>query len=154
MKKAIFLIAVLAFLQQACKDDNNSADREALLTSHCWVMTGATVDPSVIVNGAVITDMYAVLPLCDRDNVACILENGSLYVDEGASKCDDNDPQTNTSGKWWFNNDETVILTVLDGSSDTIPTNILALTKDQLQVRHTLEVFGQQRNVTYTYKPE
>ena len=154
MKKSICFILMGLFLQFSCKKDDNNSSKTELLTSHCWVMTAATVDPSVVVNGAVISDVYAVLPLCDRDNVACILENGNIYVDEGASKCDANDPQVNTSGKWWFNADETVILAVLDGSSDTIPSEILDLSKDRLQVRQTVDIFGGLRNVTYTYRPE
>jgi hypothetical protein len=153
MKKLIFFSLLVLILPFSCKDDDSPSKKE-LLTSHCWVMTAATVDPSVIYQGAVITDVYAVLPLCNRDNVACILENGNIYVDEGASKCNPDDPQTNNSGKWWFNSDETVILTVLDGSSDTIPSNLLALSKDRLQVRQMLAVFGELRNVTYTYAPE
>lgn len=153
MKKAICMIAFLVLLHTACKKEDNASKTE-LLTSHCWVLSGATVDPAVVINGAVVTDGYAILPLCERDNVTCILENGSLYVDEGASKCDPNDPQTAHSGKWWFNADETILLAQIDGATDTVPSDILQLDKQTLQIMQHIELFGQLRNVTFTYKPE
>lgn len=153
MKKSICLLLLTLTLSFSCKKENNPSKTE-LLTAHCWTLNGATIAPAAIINGAVITDLYAVLPLCDRDNVSCLIKNGSAYVDEGPTKCDPNDPQVTDSGKWWFSADEKVVFAVLDGASDTLVSEILELTTDQLRFRQTLEVFGQPRQITFSYQPE
>ncbi len=141
------------FIPFSCKKEDN-ANKTELLTSHCWIVDGATIAPAAVINGAIITDIYAVLPLCDRDNVTCLLANGSAYVNEGATKCDPNAPQVNSSGKWWFSADEKVVLALLDNSPDTLSSEILELTTGRLRFRQTLEVFGQPREVTFSYRPE
>ena len=153
MKKSILFALLTIILPFSCKKEDNSSKTE-LLTAHCWTLNGATIAPAAIINGVLITDLYAVSPLCNRDNVTCLIANGSAYVDEGASKCDPNDPQVNSSGKWWFSTDEKAVLALLDGSPDTLASEILELSSDRLQFRQTLEVFGELRQVTFSYQPQ
>ena len=153
MKKSILLALVAISLPFSCKKEDNPSKSE-LLTSHCWILSEATIAPAAIVNGAVVTDFYALMSLCDRDNLTCLLENGNVYVDEGASKCDPNDPQINTSGTWWFNSDETVLLAFTDTNPDTIHSELLELSANRLRIRQTLELLGQPREVTFAYQPE
>lgn len=153
MKKSLLFALVAITLPFSCKKDDNPS-KTKLLTAHCWVLIEGTVAPAALINGVLITDFYTILPLCDRDNVTCLLENGNVYVDEGASKCGPDAPQVNSSGKWWFSADEKVVLAVLDNAPDTIVSEILELTNDKLRFRQTLEVFGQPREVTFSYQPE
>lgn len=153
MKKSILFALLAISLPFSCKKEDNPSKTE-LLTSHCWILSEGTVSPAVVINGVPITDFYSTLALCDRDNVTCLLENGSVYVDEGASKCDPSDPQVNTSGTWWFNADETVLLAFTDTNPDTIHSEFLELSANRLRIRQTVELLGQPREVTFTYLPE
>ncbi len=153
MKKLFGFLILSLLLPFSCKKEDNPSKTD-LLTTHCWILTAATINPAAIVGGAVVTDLYALLPLCGQDNISCIRANGSFFVDEGASKCDANDPQINSSGKWWFNADETVVFSLDDNSTDTIPTEILELSATTLRFRQTLEVFGADRQITFSYEPE
>lgn len=153
MKKSICFALLALTLPFSCKKEDNP-DNTTLLTQHCWVLGGAKVSPAITVSGVTVTDWYALLPFCDRDNVACLLKNGNVYVDEDATKCDPNDPQVVSSGRWWFSAGETAILAVIDGTSDTITSEILELDSEQLQVRQTLDIFGGPHEVTFNYKPQ
>lgn len=153
MKKSITLIVFVATLFMSC-NKKDTATKKELLTAHCWIMSEATVDPAILYQGVLITNAYGLLPLCNRDNIVCILENGRVYVDEGIQKCNLTDPQVNASAKWWFNADETVLLYVNDGSTDTIHSELLELDKDHLRVRQTVDLLGEPRNVTFAYEPE
>jgi len=153
MKKSILFALLAVSLPFSCKDEDN-ASKTKLLTAHCWVLIEGTVAPAAVINGVPVTDFYAILPLCDRDNLTCLLENGNVYVDEGASKCDPNDPQVNSSGTWWFNSDETVLFALTDTNPDTIPSELLELSANRLRIRQTVELLGQPRQVTVTYQPE
>lgn len=153
MKKSILFALLAISLSFSCKKEDNPT-KTKLLTSHCWVLNEATIAPAAVINGVLITDFYVLMPLCDRDNVTCLLENGNAYVDEGARKCDPNDSKVNTSGTWWFNSDETVLLAFTDTNPDTIHSELLELSANRLRVRQTVEVSGQPRQLTFTYQPE
>jgi len=153
MKKSILLALLAVSLPFSCKKEDN-ANKTKLLTAHCWVLNEATIAPAAVVNGVPVTDFYALMSLCERDNVTCLLENGNVYVDEGASKCDPNDPQVNTSGTWWFNSDESVLLAFTDTNPDTIHSELLELSANRLRIRQNVEILGQSSQVTFTYQPE
>jgi len=153
MKKSILLALLAVSLPFSCKKEDN-ANKTKLLTAHCWVLNEATIAPAAVINGVPVTDFYALMSLCERDNVTCLLENGNVYVDEGASKCDPNDPQVNTSGTWWFNSDESVLLAFTDTNPDTIHSELLELSANRLRIRQNVEILGQSSQVTFTYQPE
>jgi len=76
-----------------------------------WKIVGLTVDG---------TDLLPLIPGCQLDNLFKFITDGSLVYDEGATKCDPNDPQT-TSGTWSWASNETKL--VIDGDTSDVVTN-------------------------------
>ena len=83
-----FLLALAAFAlfaTAACKkdDDNTAEDRTTLLVDANWHVTAFTVDPPVDVLGVLISDFFAVLEDCQKDNLFVFKSDGKLNYDEG-----------------------------------------------------------------------
>lgn len=110
-----FSISVL-FLSACSKDDNTSDDntpqttKKELLTTKPWKYAAWTVRPPVQDgNGNYISDVYAYKPACEKDDEFVFNANGNVNFNQGATKCDPNQPQT-TYGSWAFKNDETELV--------------------------------------------
>ncbi|MDB4062430.1 BACON domain-containing protein, partial [Vicingaceae bacterium] len=81
-------------------------------------------DFTVIQNGVTIitgldTNIY---PACQQDNIQRFETDGSLAFDEGATKCDPTDPQTE-AGNWAFYDSETKL--IFDPGPDADTLNII-----------------------------
>lgn len=146
---AVVAVALLAF--SSCEEDEKPQNKTSILTSKNWKMTGQTVNPGFpIGNGAVITDFYEQFyEDCDKDNTMKFNENGSYSEDEGATKCNSEDPQT-IPGSWAFNTDETIISITED--SETISFTILELTNTTLKTKHTEKYEGINYSVTTIFE--
>jgi hypothetical protein len=117
MSAKLFLLAICSLFLIACnKSPTAPATKTDLITNKNWVMTSATINPGVNINGVVITDMYAQLPPCIKDNIMRFSSNGTYVDDEGATVCSAGAPQT-TPGTWAFSPNETVVTMSLSGNS-------------------------------------
>jgi len=107
MKKILFLVSVLAIAVSGCKKDDDPSNTDKL-TGKAWKVKSITVDPAISFGGSSITDLYALLDDCEKDNTSTFNVDKTYLDDEGGSKCDTADAQT-TSGTWAFNTNETVL---------------------------------------------
>jgi len=107
MKKTIslFSAALILFLTPACKKDKGESKTE-LLTSGSWKITAVVSDDDG--NGSYETNEFASFPACFIDNIFTFKTNGQLELDEGLSKCDVMDPQTETA-TWQLTQNETYL---------------------------------------------
>lgn len=99
------LLLAVVFLGTSCKKDDEKTS-EDLIAAHSWKMTGYTI--------ANISD----LDDCSKDDIYTFDKDGTYKFDEGATKCDDGDPQQYT-GTWAISTSttpETLTIT-LDGVS-------------------------------------
>ena len=95
MKTLAVLMTALTLLTTSCKkDDDVAPDKTKILTSGSWQLSAMTVDPAIDWFGTPVTNVYSQLPACVKDDLAIFKTNGNVNYDEGASKCDPNDPQT------------------------------------------------------------
>lgn len=95
--KEKFVILVIALLSVwSCKKDEKTTIE--ILASHPWKLSAATINPGVVnpANGSVLSDMLAILGTCLSDNVYSFTSDGKFIEDEGPTKCDLTDPQTNS----------------------------------------------------------
>ena len=92
------------------------------------------------IGGTQISDFYAQLDNCSKDDLEKYNTNNTVTYDEGPTKCDPTDPQTQTS-PWSFNSDETIL--TVDGESY----KILTLTSTQLKMSFSELIDG----INYTY---
>lgn len=98
------IVAALAItLMAACSKDNATppaqpADNTAtFLMAGAWKITGNTVSPAL--NG--ITDVYALLPGCETDNLLLFKPAGKFEFDQGVMKCDASVAQSD-EGAWSY----------------------------------------------------
>lgn len=130
MKRIVILAwACLPFVFSSCKKDDDPSKTE-LLTNKNWVMTAATVDPSIAVPGGGTTNnWYNQMAACLKDDIMNFKADKTFTLDEGASKCNVGDPQT-LSGTWIFNPTETVVSITRNGS--TMSFTIKSLTGNKM----------------------
>jgi hypothetical protein len=150
--KTIFWMAKLAtlglfallFITSCKKDDPVTPDKTALLTGGSWKLSAMTVDPAIDWYGTPVKNVFPQLPACLKDDLTIFKANGIVNYDEGASKCDPNDPQT-TSGTWAFNPEETILSITADG--ETTSWDITKLTSTTVAADYDITEEG----VTYTF---
>lgn len=139
-----FSVAALLFSCQkdATDNPNQSQTKAQLLTSASWKFSMATVNA---------TDVSGLLQTCQKDNILSFQANGSGSLDEGNSKCNSGDAQTNPF-TWNFASNETVlhISTVLftGGSSDF---SIVSLSAASLVVSQNITVSNSTQNAVVTF---
>ncbi len=150
MKKRTFpiftIFALSLIVVTGCdKDDDNTPTpktKTELVSQSTWVFSGAVVGT---------TDVSPLLQACQKDNTLTFVASGSGTLDEGASKCNMSDPQTN-SFSWNFASAETVlhISTVLfsGGSSDF---TLVSLSETTLVVSQDITVSGTTQTAIVTF---
>jgi hypothetical protein len=147
MKKIyLALIVSLFFAILSCKKDDAPTKKE-LLTGKNWILVAETVTPGIYINGVLITDSYAQMDDCSKDDLSKFNSDGTYTFEEGATKCDVNDPQVWDSGTWVFNSDQT-ILVITSPDYGTGNAKIIELTSSKLIV--TLEETDEGIKYTFT----
>ncbi len=95
MKKfdLLVLFVISALCLNSCKKGiDGLSDKSKIIVGKNWKMTAYTIDG---------VDSYTTLyPPCERDNLHLFTADGKFKVDEGATKCDANDPQVAETGNW------------------------------------------------------
>lgn len=127
MKKVKLLLSValvtsLAFISSCSKDDEANLSKKELLTQKPWKLQSTTIVglPSSP------PDSF------QADDTFTFATDGTYTFDEGATKEDPSDPQTQT-GTWEFAENETVIKLTYGGI--TINQEIVELTTSTLKVK-------------------
>jgi hypothetical protein len=112
MKKITLMALALAFLTvSSCKKEETKTETKTkteLLTAKTWKMNALVINPGItpIPGGPTITDLYASMKECGKDDTEKFNTGGTGVADEGATKCDPADPQS-TNFTWSFLNNET-----------------------------------------------
>jgi len=153
MKKLSLLLLAAVALGSCKKNDDNSPSAPSktdLLTSKSWQPVTAT--SSITVAGQTLT-LGGNVDACTADDVLKFNTDKSLVHDEGATKCDPTDPQTE-KGTWDMPSDSKLTIKSL-GSSSTVPDgtfDIKELTATSLQVTITDNSSGTPTTVNLTFK--
>lgn len=136
------IILCFLFIALSCKKDEKSKTKPELLTNGSWHVTAYTVDPAVDWDGDGTdeTNVYAIMESCIKDDRTTFVTGGTGELDEGASKCDDSDPQT-IPLTWALDQNETKL--TVQGDEYLIET----LTETQMVIKQ-IEV---ESTVTYTH---
>lgn len=145
MKKQIFILSavilsVVMVFSSCKKDEDDAKSKKDILVAKTWQITAITINPGMdLGDGTIITDLFAFMDDCAKDDFMTFKTDGSYTTDEGASKCDEADPQT-SQGTWAINADETQM--TIDGE----PATIKEMTENKLIVTTT----DTEEGVTYT----
>jgi|SRR5882724_3056870 len=152
MKKQIlslvFCLAISIIFFSGCQKNDNTTTPPAgktktqLVTQSTWKFSSATVSGS---------DVSAFLQACQKDNILTFVAAGTGTVDEGPSKCNSGDPQTNPF-TWNFASSETILhisaVLFAGGSSDF---TLVTLSETQLIVSQVITVGGSPQNAVVTF---
>lgn len=106
-----FSVFIIAFLLFACSKKDNKVSKTTLLTTGSWNITSSLNDDDG--DGIYETDNLAMSPACFKDNYFTFFTNGQFEINEGPTKCDPMDPQTE-SVSWQFANNETKLIVDAD----------------------------------------
>lgn len=138
IKSLALLLAFGALTTTACKKDDDKSRSDILVDEATWVQVKSEEqDPT--------TGAWSEVTIedCSKDDTYTFKADKSLVFDEGATKCNDADPQSST-GTWAFSADETTLTLTIDGfglafvvesfSADKmVVTNALLGTRDTFQ---------------------
>ncbi|MFY8108723.1 MAG: lipocalin family protein [Bacteroidia bacterium] len=112
MKKITLMLLAFGFLAvSSCKKEESSSETKTkteLLTAKAWKITAVSINPGItpIPGGPTITDLYAILETCSKDDTEKYNTGGTGVTDEGATKCNPSAPQTENF-TWSFLANET-----------------------------------------------
>lgn len=154
MRKFFYLVFVPVAFFGACKKDDKTEPQRSriqLLTDNYWKLTAAVWISSE--KPGIIEDLYTPMEECSKDDLIRYATDGTVMIDEGALRCEVNDPQAYVVGNWVFNSDQSII-TVTDNSSSTpemINLQIEELTETTLKVRIIEEESGNTYTQILTY---
>jgi hypothetical protein len=152
-QKFALLIALFSLFTLASCDkdkDPKAKSKEDLLTDKRWKTTALTVNPGFVNpnNGAIITDLFnQFYSDCSKDDYVQFMKNGQYISDQGATRCDATDPQTET-GTWVFNGDKTKVTITSGGESYTA--DVLELTDNTAKLQYTLRDDDSGTNYTFS----
>ncbi|TAH06977.1 MAG: hypothetical protein EAZ13_07540 [Sphingobacteriia bacterium] len=112
MKKIKIASLFLMLIVAACskKDDtiaNNSKTPMELITNGKWYISAFTSSVPVDLNGngVLTTNLFGAMEACEKDNYFVFKSNLEIIFNQGATKCNSNDPQEDTED-WKFLNGE------------------------------------------------
>lgn len=148
----VALLSITLLLSSCSKDEEDTPTpaptKKEKLIGNNWVVTAYSVEPAIDIdqNGTQENNLMPYLPACNLDDFIDLNENNSYTAEEGASKCDPNDPQVYETGDWSFNSDETFIVFSPDGQA-SYEYSIVSLTASQWEVEQVQVSNG----VTYTF---
>jgi len=131
LKKIILLSAACLVLFACKKEDDEPAPTKksnSELIIGTWVATNYEAPPPLDT-----VDIWTGIPSCIKDNEFTFSSGGNGVIDEGGSKCEPADPQSeNFSWEWtntaetemtWMDNDDTLIIKEVNVTSTTFVGN-------------------------------
>lgn len=132
------LIVLCTFILWACKKDDednnnnvgNSASKTQLLTSGNWKQTSDYINPAVDADGDgdKENELFDFFEPCSKDDLLIFAANGTVTFDEGASKCNSDDPQIIDQSTWKFIDNETKVVIGTGAYADTVQLTELSST--------------------------
>jgi hypothetical protein len=139
-KSLVILITLIGAVTMGCEKDKEQT-RMDLLTSGQWKVISFTLTPPIDIDGDgdVDADAYALMDACQKDDYLVFKRDGKYEANEGLTKCDPLDPQSELLD-WSFVNEEKEL--IMDGDRVTIQ----ELTESRLRLSGN--VFGVIAEVT------
>lgn len=138
---SLLLIASVVLLSSCGGDDPKPKTKTEIISAQPWKLTRIKVTVGS-------TSQEGDPEACTADDVHTFEADGDYRFDEGATKCDPDDPQS-SNGKWEFNTDETVIRITQGGL--TFNQTILEFSETKMRVRLD---FISPEVVEYTFEPK
>ncbi|MGK2861830.1 MAG: hypothetical protein ACSLE0_07840 [Chitinophagaceae bacterium] len=142
---SIFILVSMLHINCSKEDSPappSSKTKTELITKAAWKFSDAKVNGSSV---------SAFLQTCQKDNILTFLTAGTGTADEGPSKCDPSDPQTNPF-TWNFQTNETILFVstpFFSGGSSNF--TLVSLTETELVISQNINVSGSTQNAVITF---
>jgi hypothetical protein len=150
MQLRIYLLASLLLLGACKKEPALAPSKIELLTAHRWRLTAHTV--TTVVGGAItVSDNYAAIPACSRDDTFQFQADNTFLVDLGTSRCITTYFQTAYGGWQFFANETGLNYNQYLPDSFYVGYEIVELSATILHVSRTEKPDPNQNNVRYDY---
>jgi hypothetical protein len=147
----VFLIALLVFTSGCSKDDDPAKTNTELITGKKFFLRAWTIDPPISYGGNTISNLYANLNACEKDDFRIFNEDGTVILDDGEIKCEAGTPQTET-GNWAFADEETILtITYANGLSEDFKIETLTADKLEVSVDFVDDLGSGSKTYTYTF---
>lgn len=143
MKKSTFYALSLLCMSMACKKDSPSP---AQMISRNWIQT----DITLTANGAT-QSIFAQQSVCDADDIYAFSANGTLAIQEGATKCDPADPDVKGTGTWTLGTNNTT-LEISDNVNGAQTFTVEKLSTTELVLSDTATISGLLTKGTFYFK--
>lgn len=131
------LLFAIAFLMTSCQKDDDKLTTSEILLGDPWKITALTSDPAVPWYGETpVTDIYAVLDTCLKDDLMIFKSNGVLNFDEGQKKCAE-EPEF-TTAQYTLDQSQTV-MTVKYEDDDTQQWTIKSIKDTKLVLTYIMK---------------
>ena len=139
MKSLLICTTIFTLLTISCSKKDSDLSKKGLLTTGSWKLTAVMADNDS--NGTYETDVFATFSDCFKDNFYTYRSNGELELNEGPTKCDPIDPQTETAS-WQLTQSETHLKINSDEwKLEELTTSALKWKEDYSGGRSTLVTF-------------
>lgn len=154
--KMMMVLAIVAGFM-GCKDDSsddtptttNTSKSNSELLIGTWLQTAGTVDPGIdFGTGTPITDVYAFMDDCDKDDLIIFKTGGVVTTDEGATKCDPDDEQS-YDDTYTISSDENTVSINYDGEIEQI--TIVSINDTEMVAKTVFEEDGTTYTLTSTF---
>ncbi len=145
MRQIIILITILTFASSCKKNETPAASKTDLLCFPTWVVDSITVSPPLNMNGTMVTNVKASLPICETDDSQKFNSNKTYNVKSNSRCIGDTSAFT---GTWNFLDSESKISTM--DMYDTSTYNIISLEGGVMKLTET-QTFPQDSTV-YTFR--
>lgn len=150
----LLLALAATTLLAACDKDKEAAKPQTpteLLVGKSWKLTAQTASPAIRrADGRLITDVYAVSPEYDRDDLIRFEKPDAFTYDEGPTKLNETKPQ-NYTGTWEFSEGDKV-LTARAAGLGTNSYDVLEITATTMKLSGVrMEEDGINHTHTFTF---
>ncbi|NVO30888.1 lipocalin family protein [Hymenobacter lapidiphilus] len=145
---AVALLTVGSFASCSKDKDPTPITKSEQLAARNWRITAFTVKQG---NNPIVDEFARTAP-CDKDDFYQFKADKTFVLDEGATRCSPNSPQTNVSG-WDINADGTILLLLeMKGATSAELYEIKELTNDKLRIGQTFTEDGESliADITFT----
>jgi hypothetical protein len=142
-----FATALFLFALPACQKDDIPLTKTQLITKANWKMVKVE-QKDAAGNWVDITNTF---DACELDNNLIFKSNLTYESNEGATKCDDVDPQIIEVGTWKFENNETKLSYTENGSTVADLVDIVGITAESFVVTKIFSESGSNYNYRISY---
>lgn len=163
LSKAIMMLSCGIVLFAACKKDettpnnngnnnngnNNTKGKKELLVDGKWQITALSTTYNDGTGDTTI-DSYADWDACMKDDFTTFSADGKGVNDEGATKCDATDPQTDNFT--WSLIDNDTKIRIVEAGEDDDTSDIVEITATQIKLKEAFNSQGVAGTTTITFK--